>query len=428
MKKARVLLSIIAAFASFMLLNTPAVFADIDFSNPTNGFLYNFFENNSREPGEIAVYTDGLPVKFDVSPQIINDRTMVPLRAIFEALGAEVSWDDSTKTAISEKSDIIVKITIGEYKLSKNGSNIEIDVPAQIVDSRTLVPVRAIAESFDCNVFWDGDLRTVRIVTAKLSEPELTEADITPKVQINGKNFSEAEYALWNTFSLQENTDDNQYTIDTLKKVCAYEEYFENHKITLTDTEKDYINHQISILRKSGIYDEMLSQYGITDASYRKALILSFSAAKAAFYAPEISDEEITEYCRKNLIRAKHILVKTEEEALAVHKQLEDGASFEKLAADKSLDFMNTETGYIFGKDEMVKEFEEAAFSLEENEMSGIVKTPYGFHIIKRYSMDEISDEYLLKNNAEIARYQINTEQMKNEINKIMENLTVTEF
>ena len=172
----------------------------------------------------------------------------------------------------------------------------------------------------------------------------------------------------------------------------------------------------------------MLSQYGITDASYRKALILSFSAAKAAFYAPEISDEEITEYCRKNLIRAKHILVKTEEEALAVHKQLENGASFEKLAADKSLDFMNTETGYIFGKDEMVKEFEEAAFSLEENEMSGIVKTPYGFHIIKRYSMDEISDEYLLKNNAEIARYQINTEQMKNEINKIMENLTVTEF
>ena len=88
---------------------------------------------------------------------------MVPLRAIFEALGASVEWDDATKTVTSVKGDTTVKLTIGNAAITVNGEDKALDVPAQIVDSRTLVPVRAIAESFGCDVAWDDATKTVTI-------------------------------------------------------------------------------------------------------------------------------------------------------------------------------------------------------------------------------------------------------------------------
>ncbi len=94
---------------------------------------------------------------------IKNDRTMVPMRAIFEALGAEVSWEDATKTAIGIKDGVEVKITIGENLLYKNGEAIELDAVAEITNDRTMVPVRAISEAFGCTVNWNGEMKTVEI-------------------------------------------------------------------------------------------------------------------------------------------------------------------------------------------------------------------------------------------------------------------------
>ncbi len=119
--------------------------------------------NKAMDEKSVCVAINGTYVNFDVPAQIINDRTMVPLRAIFEALHAEVSWDDATKTASSKRDDVEVSIKIGENKLTKNGEEITLDVPAQIVDSRTLVPVRAISEAYDCEVKWNADFRRVEI-------------------------------------------------------------------------------------------------------------------------------------------------------------------------------------------------------------------------------------------------------------------------
>ena len=125
---------------------------------------------------EISVKLDDVQIDFaDVKPQIINGRTMVPLRAIFEALGATVEWDDATKTVKSEKGDIYVALTIGEAELRKNWQTIELDVPAQIIDSRTMVPVRAISEAYECDVQWDDATKSVIITTPKeedIPEPE----------------------------------------------------------------------------------------------------------------------------------------------------------------------------------------------------------------------------------------------------------------
>ena len=114
----------------------------------------------------ITVLLNGNPIAFDVPPQLINGRTMVPLRAIFEALGAEVTWDDATQTAKGVKGDTTVTIKIGENALYKNGEKKELDVPAQLVNWRTLVPVRAISESYDVQVGWDDATSTVSLTTA----------------------------------------------------------------------------------------------------------------------------------------------------------------------------------------------------------------------------------------------------------------------
>ncbi|MGM9936828.1 MAG: stalk domain-containing protein [Candidatus Ornithomonoglobus sp.] len=114
---------------------------------------------------DISVTIDGKALSFDVEPQIIEDRTMVPMRAIFEALGADVYWDSISNTATGIKGSTVVIIGIGSDKLYKNDTSVELDVPAALVDGRTLVPVRAISEAFDCTVSWSDSTRTVSITT-----------------------------------------------------------------------------------------------------------------------------------------------------------------------------------------------------------------------------------------------------------------------
>ena len=112
---------------------------------------------------EISVIVNGMSVVFDQPPIIENGRTLVPLRAIFESLGAEVEWDQPTQTVTAVRGDTTIALTIGSRILTKNGEEVMLDVPAQIVNSRTLVPVRAIAESFGAEVGWDQNTRTVTI-------------------------------------------------------------------------------------------------------------------------------------------------------------------------------------------------------------------------------------------------------------------------
>lgn len=112
---------------------------------------------------EIRVLVNGVPVSFDQPPIIQYGRTLVPLRAIFEALGADVEWDQATRTASAVRGNIAVSLTIDSNILNRNGEAIILDVPAQLVNDRTLVPARAIAEAFGADVDWDPATRTVII-------------------------------------------------------------------------------------------------------------------------------------------------------------------------------------------------------------------------------------------------------------------------
>ena len=132
----------------------------------------NLVENGSEpdhtytfESNGISVIIDGKIIGFDQPPIIVDDRTLVPVRAIFENLGASVDWDGSTQTVTAQKDDIKILLKIGDNTMYRNNTPIALDVAAQIVNDRTLVPVRAISEAFGCNVDWDGSARSVIITT-----------------------------------------------------------------------------------------------------------------------------------------------------------------------------------------------------------------------------------------------------------------------
>ena len=113
----------------------------------------------------IKVLLDGKELTFDVPPQLINSRTMVPMRKIFEAMGATVEWNGETQTVTATKDDITVIMQIDNTVIKVNGESISLDVPPQLVDSRTLVPARAVAESLKAKVDWNGETSTVIIST-----------------------------------------------------------------------------------------------------------------------------------------------------------------------------------------------------------------------------------------------------------------------
>ncbi|MCM1567017.1 MAG: copper amine oxidase N-terminal domain-containing protein [Dehalobacter sp.] len=108
------------------------------------------------------VILDGKTLIFDVPPTIEDGRTLVPLRAIFEALGAIVKWDETTKTVTATKDDTETKLVIGG-QVSKNGVPVNLDVPAKIIDGRTMVPLRFVSEAFGCQVEWNNDTQIINI-------------------------------------------------------------------------------------------------------------------------------------------------------------------------------------------------------------------------------------------------------------------------
>ena len=146
-------------------------------------------------------------------------------------------------------------------------------------------------------------------------------------------------------------------------------------------------------------------------AELKKRIVVDTYLKKKVETESKISDEELKKFYDQNLdkfksgeqIRASHILVKSEQEAQAVLDQLKKGGNFEELAKTKSADTSAAKGGDLgwFGKGNMVPAFEKAAFNLKEGQLSGIVKSDFGYHIIKltgkraagTRSLDEVKEQ-----------------------------------
>ena len=113
--------------------------------------------------GSTTAYVNGQAKTLDVAPVIENSRTLMPLRFIAEAMGATVEWDGATSTATLTEGETKVVITLGSTTAYVNGTAKTLDAPAESRNGRTLLPVRFIAESFGAQVAWDGSTSTATL-------------------------------------------------------------------------------------------------------------------------------------------------------------------------------------------------------------------------------------------------------------------------
>ncbi len=144
--------------------------------------------------------------------------------------------------------------------------------------------------------------------------------------------------------------------------------------------------------KKKGLESNADYQKKVED--FRKLTLISMLLEKEIEDKAKVSDKDVKDYYEKhkadlttnNQIRASHILVKSEDEAKKIFDQVKKGGDFAKIAREKSIDTGSAKNGGdlgFFARGQMVPEFDKAAFSLKEGEVSGPVQTQFGYHIIK---------------------------------------------
>lgn len=117
----------------------------------------------AAEGDSITVYSNGNLVAD--KGIIVEGRTLVPVRGVFEYMGYEVEWDNDTKTATltNEKKETVITLTNGKETFTVNDTIITPEVPQQIIDGKFMLPLRAIGEAVNAKVDWNNDTKTATI-------------------------------------------------------------------------------------------------------------------------------------------------------------------------------------------------------------------------------------------------------------------------
>jgi len=119
----------------------------------------------------VRVIADGSSVFFDQPPIVTGGRVLIPLRGVFEQLGAFVQWNRANNTILATRLGTEVQLTIGSRIAFVNGSQVALDVPAMVVAGRTLVPLRFVSEAMGAHVQWDPASRTVFVTSSGAAQP-----------------------------------------------------------------------------------------------------------------------------------------------------------------------------------------------------------------------------------------------------------------
>lgn len=131
----------------------------------------------------VKALVNGEEPQMDVQPLIENGRTLVPFRAIAEALGAEkVEWDAETRTVTVTKGDLEVVLTIDNLVATVDGTEYKLDVPAKIKDGRTVIPLRFLSEALKCKVLWEQETSTAVVIEQTPTTETTTEENATLEV------------------------------------------------------------------------------------------------------------------------------------------------------------------------------------------------------------------------------------------------------
>lgn len=336
----------------------------------------------------------------DAAPYIANGRTMVPLRAVGENFDADVTWNGEMRTATIKTDDVTVELTIDSTEAIVNGKAETLDAAPVIINGRTMVPLRFIGESLHKNVEYVSASSQILI------------NDEEPVMTINGMPITLDDYRF---MYLYYNLTEGSYSPEVLVPVIS-QNIIETASVAADAKAKGYPLHSTqgaeltnSIMSDSDIFYELsLTAPGIKVLS---EMLCSMNYVSQNF-SYDITDEQIAQEYSSNYVRAKHILIPTidlttreeyseSEQAAAkktadkVYKAAAAGEDFDELIEKYNQDpgVSSSPDGYTFTYGEMVTEFEESAFALEENAISQPVKTPFGYHIIFRLPLGDITDD-----------------------------------
>lgn len=195
----------------------------------------------------IKVTLDGKPINFDSQPFMENGRTMIPFKAIFEALGAVVSWDESNKAVTGTKDGIKITLFINKSSAFVNDAEVGLDAPATIRNGRTFVPVRFIAENLGVRVYWDAIAKTV-VLLSKAVDPADDRKYITGSLDLSPDTTGELTFWHFNRDeapSIQRDFENRFKNIDLIVSV-------------IPDRDQQYANKLTSAVRSgSGVPDVM---------------------------------------------------------------------------------------------------------------------------------------------------------------------------
>lgn len=138
------------------------------------------------EAQAIDIEVDGKVLQTDVAPDIKNNRTYVPLRAIMESVGSEVNWDQATSTATAKKDGLTVSVILGKHYGWANGGMVDLETPPYVKNQRTMVPLRFMLEALGATVEWtDG-----KVIIFTDNTNQTTPDPIPEKNIASTKNFT----------------------------------------------------------------------------------------------------------------------------------------------------------------------------------------------------------------------------------------------
>lgn len=201
-------------------------------------FLISIMAVSVTASAQISVYVDDNPVVSDVAPTMVSDRVLLPVRAVFEALDAEVNYIHEENKVVAVRRDKVVEHIIGTNTMTVNGEVKTFDVPSMLTNGRTLVPLRACAEAFDLEVNWDEATQRVDVKSAYRLDLDYLESyfhNIEPEYD----SYKGRE--LWEGTKYEYN-EKNQKVKEITYSSCTYFIYDDEGKLKYMYTDDDSIN------------------------------------------------------------------------------------------------------------------------------------------------------------------------------------------
>lgn len=229
---------------------------------------------------DIKVLLNGSSLTSDTPPIVVNSRVLLPMRSIFEAVGATIEWNGANQVVTAQKGDTIIVIQVGSQTAKVNGLVKVLDTPAIIENSRTLVPVRFVSESLGCQVGWDKDNRVVTIQTAPGAQSGPVEpSDVTTD---RTGNFVSGERLTEDTDFYFNQKEKTQFKAGTIVEFYPKTGYIKTG-VLATDTELEYAPGK-SVLFKANKPVNFSSKGYVTEGDLAQPMELEYAANQSLLF------------------------------------------------------------------------------------------------------------------------------------------------